>query len=964
MRYTINKQNYHDFSVMERGKLPVRSYFVPFSVRQKADAATIASKRYTSDKVVCLSGDWDFKFYPLPRELPDVLDTEAVCFDKLAVPSCWQFRGICQPAYITNRYQFAYDPPRIPMEDAVGPYFWVTGKAGETVKPHWTNLKNEYNYVGVYRKKFVVSGSKKRIICFLGVASCLDLYVNGRFVGYSEGSHNAAEFDLTEFLLEGENELVAVVHRWSTGTYLECQDMMRNTGIFRDVLLWELEEADFWDIAFQTEKTDNGYTARISAQLTGEAQVKVTLCGHGLEKTATATGKEICTVFEDLEVAQWTAETPNLYDLYLELPGSCVKLRVGFKQVTIQGDLFKLNGSLVKFKGVNHHDTSPTGGFTMTAAEIERDMRLCKAYNIDTVRTAHYPPDPMLLDWCDELGIYVMDEADLETHGAKNNQISRDFGAITNDPKWEGHYLDRVRRMYGRDKNHTSIIMWSMGNEAGGYRNFDVCYDWLKTVTDLPVHYESVFGTDRVAYDVVSKMYPDYELTRKIAEKRYKHAVANERPFFVCEYVHAMGVGPGSMEDYWELFYAHDALIGGCIWEMVDHAKQNEDGSYSYGGDFGEPIHNGNYCVDGIFYPDRTPSTGAKIARHVYRPIRVRHVDGNRYEIFNTLSFTDAACFELHFGDAVVRESVAPLSRKVVELPIKPEGMVTVRCVDSRTGEEVSREQLVFDLPVKTAPESTLTLDTEALKEGRVVLHKDGKTLTAAPQYTLLYRAPTDNDHGMSAENFITDYLLQQELVTRVDGDALTVETQIHCRKQKFVCVDTYEPCAQGVKVTSALRCTEGEGSLPRFGKAFRLDGSFDHVCYTGRGGESYRDMYDHEQLGEYVCKVCDMTEPNIRPQESGSRYQTLQASLSDGETEFVFTAGQEPFELGIKPYSDWELVHMFHREDEVCSGTYITLSAFQKGIGSGSCGKLQPQSKYCFEYAPGTEYTFSFIIG
>ena len=912
----------------------------------------------------CLSGNWDFKFYPLPRELPDVLDTDALAFDTLDVPSCWQFRGYCEPVYLTNRYQFAYDPPHIPTEDPVGPYFWVTGKAGETVKPHWANLKNDYNYVGVYRKKVTVRGEKQRILCFLGVASSLDLYVNGAFVGYSEGSHNSAEFDLTEFLHDGENELVAVVHRWCNGSYLECQDMMRNTGIFRDVLLWELEDADFWDITFRTEKTDRGYTATVSAELTLAATVKVTLTGHGLHREATVSGEDVCAVFEDLDVKEWTAETPNLYDLYLELPGSCVKLRVGFKHITIEGDLFKLNGKLLKFKGVNHHDTSPVSGFTMTADEIERDMRLCKEYNIDTVRTSHYPPDPMLLDWCDELGIYVMDEADLETHGCKNNQLSRDFGAITEDPAWEDHYLDRVQRMYWRDKNVTSIVMWSLGNEAGGDANFDTCYHWMKTVSDLPVHYESVFNTDRVAYDVVSKMYPDYELTRKIAEKVYKQEVANQRPFFICEYVHAMGVGPGGMEDYWQLIYGHDALIGGCVWEMVDHAKQAPDGSYLYGGDFGEAIHNGNYCVDGLFYPDRSPSTGAKITRHVYRPIRVRHVEADRYEIFNTLSFTDASRYELHFGDTVVRPSVPPFSRKVMQLPVKPEGMVTVVCVDTMTGREVSREQLIFDLPLQAAPESTAGLDMEAFAQGKVVLHKEGKTLTAAPQYTLLYRAATDNDHGMSQENFITDYILQQEFIKRIDEESLTIETEIHCRKQKFLCTDTYRPCAEGVMVTSRLRCLEGEGSLPRFGKSFRLEESFDDVCYTGRGGESYRDMFDHVQHGTYHEKVCTMTEPNIRPQESGSRYQTTQAALTDGETKFTFTALEQPFELGVKPYTDWALCHMFHRCDEVRTGTYVTVSAFQKGIGSGSCGKLQPRPWHCFEFAPGTEYTFQFIIG
>ena len=963
MQYRINKENYHTFETFEINKLAPRSYFIPFSTKEKADEATIATKRYCSDRVVCLNGDWDFKFYPLPKAVPDVLDTDAVTFDTIDVPACWQFRGYDKPFYINAKNQFNYDPPHIPTEEAVGPYFWVQGY-GENLIPHWENFKDMYNFVGIYRKKFTVTGQKQRIISFLGVASCLDLYVNGQFVGYSEGAHNTAEFDLTEFLQEGENELVAVVHRWCNASYIECQDMLRNNGIFRDVLLREMEEADFWDISFKTEKTEKGYTARVSAELTKAAEVKITLSGHGIERTATVSGEDVRAVFEDLDVKEWTAETPNLYDLYLELPGSCVKLRVGFKHITIQGDLFKLNGRLVKFKGVNHHDTSCTNGYTMTPAEIERDVRICKEFNIDTIRTSHYPPDPMLIEWCDQLGVYVVDEADIEAHASQNQQLSKEFGHISHNPAWEDHYVDRIQRLYERDKNAAAIVMWSMGNEAGGHRNFDVCYDWLKTVSDIPVHYESAYHSPRQAYDVASHMYPSYETVQQIADKCYHLERFHDRPYFLCEYVHAMGVGPGAMEEYWELFYKYDALIGGCIWEMVDHAVLHEDGSYTYGGDHGECLHDKHFCVDGMFYPDRSPSTGAKIARHVYRPIRVRHVEGNRYEIFNTQFYTNADRYALHFGDTVVRENVAPFSRKTVELPVKPEGLVTVTCIDTVTGKEVSREQLVFDLPMQAAPASTLTLDREALKEGRVVLHKDGKTLTAAPQYTLLYRAATDNDRSFAAENMVVSYQCQRELVRGVDTEKLTVETEIKCRRQTFMCYDTYEPCDQGVKVTSRLVCTKGEGSLPRFGKSFRLEESFDDVRYIGRGGESYRDMFDHEQIGEYTCKVTDMTEPNIKPQESGSRYQTAVAELSDGETKFTFTALEQPFELGIKPYSDWELCFMKHREDEKRTGTYITVSAFQRGIGSGSCGPLQPLPQYSFRFEEGTEFRFSFMIG
>ena len=487
MNYQLNRDNYHRFDILSLNKLPARSYLIPFATRDQADSVSAKEKRYCSTKVRCLSGEWDFKFYPQPAQLPQVLDTDTVAFGSIDVPSCWQFRGYDKPFYVNIRYQFPYNPPEIPREEPVGKVFsWIGTDTG--LKPRWITPENQFNFVGVYRKKFEATPEKKHILSFLGVASCLDLYVNGSFVGYSEGSHNTAEFDLTDVFRPGENEVLCVVRRWCTGTYLECQDMFRNNGIFRDVLLYEMEETDFWDVEFFTREEDGVYTAFIGAELTGAAPVRVTLRGHGLDMT------ELCTAHDGLmgarfrlkNVKEWTAETPDLYDLYLEIPGSCVKLRVGFRSVKIQKDVFTLNGQKLKLKGVNHHDTNPRTGYTMTAEEIRRDVEICKRFNIDTVRTSHYPPDPMFLELCDEMGLYVVDEADLETHGAFMQQFPPNFHTLTQDPAWENRYLDRARRLYHRDRNHPSVIMWSLGNEAGGYRNTDVMYDWLRHRTDLP----------------------------------------------------------------------------------------------------------------------------------------------------------------------------------------------------------------------------------------------------------------------------------------------------------------------------------------------------------------------------------------------------------------------------------------------------------------------------------------------
>ena len=972
MRYLIDKENYHRFDVLQKNKLQPRSYFIPFSNAQRADAPGIAEKRYSSDKVRCLNGVWDFRFYPQPSMLPDVLDTENTTFDSINVPACWQMRGYDRPFYVNARYQFPFSPPTIPQEAPVGKTFCVAG-SDHGIKPRWQTPVGEYNFVGVYRKLLTVEADEKqRILSFLGVASCMDLYVNGNFVGYSEGSHNTAEFDVTPYLNPGENELLVVVRRWCTGTYLECQDMFRHNGIFRDVLLYELNRADFWDVEFCTEACDGSYTAVASAIMTEDGEVTVTLSGNGLhlQNTVKTRGKTAATIFEGLQVREWTAETPVLYDLYFETAGSCVKLRVGFRDVQIRGDIFTLNGKKLKLKGVNHHDTNCHNGYCLSPEEIEQDVRLCKRYNIDTVRTSHYPPDPMLLEWCDELGVYVVDEADLETHGAFMQQFPPNFHTITQDAKWEPRYLDRVQRLYGRDRNHTSILMWSLGNEAGGYRNTDAMYHWLKQRTNLPVHYESVIHSKRVAYDVGSEMYPTVSMVKDAGEHRRRQKQLNDRPYFLCEYAHAMGVGPGAAEEYWEQIYRYDNLMGGCVWEMMDHAIAQPDGSYTYGGDHGEWEHDSNFCVDGLFYPDRTPSTGAKIIRHIYRPIRIRHVEECRYEVFNTTAFTPGKKYLLEFqypngGQVQVRADVPPLTRRIVEFPNCPpsDTTLTVCVTDESTGLQVSEEQLVFSLPVmKHVQVLGKRPDWVDVQNGKPVFTKNKMTMTSDRCHTLLFRAPTDNDRDFMLRSAMDDYIPQQEtiLFARVEQEKLTVISRIDCRNRSFLCTDTYESCPEGILVTCKLHCTRGGGNLPRFAKVFRLDEAFDRVHYYGRNAESYCDMKDHALIEEVFCHVRDMTEPNIKPQESGNRCDCSYARISCGDEEFGFLAVDKPFELGVKPYSDWELLGMKHRQDEVTTGTYVTISAFQMGIGTGSCGPAT-LPKYC--YSAKEDYVLRFII-
>lgn len=994
MKYRINKTNYSDFNTYRINELAPRSYFIPYPDRASADAASGKNKRYSSPMVRCLNGEWDFRFYPLPAEIPDILDTESVSFDKIDVPSCWQFRGYDKPFYVNMRYQFPFDPPKIPETEKTGrTFFWIGADKG--IGPRWVDPGEEYNFAGIYRTFFDADDlSKRHVLSFLGVASCADVYVNGRFAGYTEGSHNTAEFYVSPFIHEGRNELVVVVRRWCNGSYLECQDMFRNNGIFRDVLLRMEDRKGIRDIDFACEKKNGKYTARVRAELFDDNEVTFTLRGHGIEisETVRSEDKTAAAVFEGLEVTEWNAEKPVLYDLYYETKDECIRERVGFRTVTIDGDIFLINGKKVKLHGVNHHDTSCTNGYTMTPDEIERDMLLCKEYNIDTVRTSHYPPDPYMLEVCDELGIYVVDEADLETHATYAMQVPPTYNTISHDPKWEGHYLDRAEHLYQRDKIHVSIVMWSLGNESGGYRNTDKMYGYLKSRSTLPVHYESAVHCRKKAYDVASEMYPPVERVHQIGEKSYKIKKMCDRPYFLCEYAHAMGVGPGDMEAYWKEIYSYDSLFGGCVWEMVDHAVLHKDGTYTYGGDHGEWEHDGNFCVDGMFYPDRTPSTGARITRFIYRPLRVRYIGRNLFEVFNTRSFTDGSEYELRLKwsdgyEETVETDVKPLEKALLELDetghkaaaykAGRDCLLDIITVEKATGNEVAREQIVLQERIPRIPEATgntllskfIASDGADLVEaaaetgGRTEVSIGGISVKPGDPYTILFRAPTDNDMvQLGIRNIMSSFVDETEEVRSIekkDGSAV-ITYSIRTGKNAFTCTDTYEGCPEGILVTSRLKCTKGRGNLPRFGKTFVLSSSFDKVRYLGRNGESYADMKDQTQIEEVSCSVADMTEPNIRPQESGNRMDCRWAELSNGRDTIRFTAAGEAFELGVKRYSDRELLGMKHREDEITTGTYVTISAFQMGIGTGICGPVTAP-EYC--YPAKGEYVLRFVI-
>ena len=480
-------------------------------------------------------------------------------------------------------------------------------------------------------------------------------------------------------------------------------------------------------------------------------------------------------------------------------------------------------------------------------------------------------------------------------------------------------------------------------------------------------------------------MYPPVSRVHEVGEKTCKVKELNDRPYFLCEYAHAMGVGPGNIEDYWQEIYKYDNLMGGCIWEMVDHAVLEEDGSYTYGGDHGEFMHDSNFCVDGIFYPDRTPSTGAFIAKFTYRPIRVRHLYGDTFEIFNTTGFTPGSRYELKllWSDGRTGSYIpeaGPLERIRAELKADteaPEGyealpgdlLLTVTTVDRETGREAAVEQMSLRRDEYLVPAGgisgigTAPMPAEiTVKDHRVWFDFDGVRFATGLPGTILFRAATDNDADVMMHNSMKPYYAEkEELISEIrESGKVTVKSRISVRNMEFLVTDIYEAANEGLLVTSTLHPMKGKGEIPRFGKAYRLMNSFTDVEYIGRTGESYIDMKDQFPIAHVFARTADMTEPNIKPQESGNRCDVSFASFTNGKNCVSFEAVGKPFELSVKPYSDRALTKMRHTTDEKAAGTYVTINAFQKGIGTGSCGPVTAER---FTFKADRDYTVSYLI-
>ena len=1005
MKYQIIKNLHNDFSVFEKNKLSPRAYAIPYTDKNILLEVDPIKERYSSDMVTVLSGEWDFRFYKSIKSLPDKLDTLKVKFDTVNVPSDWQRTGHEEPVYLNCPYQFKTFAPDVPEDMPVG----------------------------VYRKIFELeSVSAKEIITFLGVANNINLYVNGKFAGYSEGSHNSAEFDITDLLKVGTNELLCVSFKWCNGSFLEAQDMFRDNGIFRDVLLYNYNSEFIYDYQIDIGKKENGYFLSVTADTCANtnAVLKASLYdmnGKEIANAESSNGKNVD--FGILDVKEWNAELPVCYKLILTLVSDgkeimSVRNITGFKNIRIDKNVFLFNDKPIKCKGVNHHDTDLYKGYAMSLDDMERDIRTMKSLNVNTVRTSHYPPDPFFLTLADIYGIYIVDEADIETHGC--SEMYDDVSHLSMDLKWASHYVDRVKRMYFRDRNHPCLLMWSLGNESGGYKCHDKCYEFLKsTGTEIPVHYEGVSGTKRRHYDVISEMYTDtYSIEEMMQGKRKrwygdKEKVCKEYsdyPFFLCEYCHAMGVGPGNLEEYFDLFYEWENSMGGCIWEWADHTVYHADDDkkykyrYTYGGDHGEKQHDGHFCVDGLMFSDRTPHTGAKEMKVVYRPLRASYAGTKLFCFENTNRFRNSDYISIEWAllengtevdSGLLNTAIAPMQAECFaidhkEIDYSKDCLINFTYKDKADGHVIAVEQLTlndveyeYDIEIgsKITAESNEGIVSVIFENGTVKF--DGRTgemisyfvngeeilNTVSAEKTgfnpNLFRAVIDND-SRNIERWKKSGLdkMKKELdsfdVYLDDGevDIVSVYMLKAGRKHVFDFVIEYTISSFGAVEVYAelLPCDGTDTDIPRFGITLELDKAFDDVRYYGRGdAENMPDFKCQAPVGIYSAKVDDMFEKYVFPQESGMHCDTKWIELSGKCENTLSLFADTKFNFSIHHFTQNAVQKATHQEElKKSDTTFLTLDGFTRGIGSSSCG---PDTRDEYKHQNGEPFVLSFTI-
>ncbi len=925
-------RQYEDYGFTGENRLAPRAHYIPFDSLEKA----LSYDRERSDFYRSLNGKWNFRYF-LSEEDADISNKE---WDEITVPSCWEFSGYGNHQYTNYDYPFPVDPPYVPDD----------------------------NPAGLYEKKVTLSKKGKTYIVFDGVSSCLYLYVNGKYAGASTGSHLTAEFDITPFINEGENTIIAKVLKWCAGSYYEDQDCFRMHGIFRDVYLLTRPEGHAFDI-------------RIDAD---DKEIKVSEPDYEIFD---AEGKSLGRRVESPVL--WNAEKPYLYTVVVKKAGEFIPFKVGMRKIEVNKNGFFINGQSVKLKGVNRHDSHPDTGWTFSYEALKKELLLIKSFNVNCIRTSHYPPCPEMLDLADEIGFYIVDEADYETHGFTSRSISAYRGYDDNiiwpshNPECREALTERIRRTVERDKNHASVVMWSIGNESNFGVNSEAMLSEIKKIdSSRPAHYEGAWvARDMAEVDVRSRMYPSMPEMDRIA------ALGDERPLFLCEFSASMGNGPGDVYDYTEHFYKNPLFIGGCIWEWADHAVR-EDGKLKYGGDFKEETHDGKFCLDGIVLADRSKKGGSYEAKYAFQNMKAS-LSGDKITIENRFDFTDLSEFklvaQLVTGGEVKEErdislSLAPHEKTEIDVPFKlpadaPMGAyINLSLYDGE--KEIALSSLKTDCeitPVKTGKPGEITGSGKDFllgafkidkKTGQIkAIYKGEKNLLAKPSEITVWRAPVDND-GRPLPGWTSDklrYTHEKNYSSEVNGNKVTFSSSLAgVSREPFMHYEkSYEIFSDGLKVTLSgeIHKDKLNAFLPRLGFEFKINGENPAFSYVGMGPyENYADMCHGVKFGRFESTAEKEYVPYTVPQDYGNHKNVLQFSLDCG----IMFSADKAFEFAVTEYDSATLTdasHDFELEGKKTPYTNVRVDFADSGLGSASCGPelaeryRVPFGKFRFEF-------------
>ena len=982
---------YENLNVLHENTQPARAYYVPASRRMD----DLVEHRDRSDRLQLLNGKWKFQYF---KSIYDVkgafyemgFDTGA--FDEIEVPGVWQMAGYDTHQYTNIRYPFPFDPPYVPQDIPCGAYVHTFEYSRDEKVP-------------------------KSFLNFEGVDSCFYVWINGSYIGYSQVSHMTSEFDVTDVLQDGTNTVAVLVMKWCDGSYLEDQDKFRMSGIFRDVYILKRPKQAISDYHIKTRIEDMLAKVEIEMKFYSPLNVKISIEDrNGAVVALGSIAEEGTAVLEIASPELWNTENPYLYKLILETENEVIVDHIALRKIEIKDQVIYLNGQKIKFRGVNRHDSDPVTGFTISLEQLTTDLTLMKQHNFNAIRSSHYPNAPFFYEMCDKYGFMVIDEADIEAHGpfmiyrkedTDYNRFKRWNEKIADDPVWEEAIVDRVKLMVERDKNRFCIVMWSMGNESAYGCNFEKALEWTKNFDpDRITQYESARYRnydetyDYSNLDVYSRMYPALSEIQEYLDKD------GSKPFLLVEYCHSMGNGPGDFEDYFQMIQDNDKMCGGFVWEWCDHAiahgtAENGKTIYAYGGDHGEEIHDGNFCMDGLVYPDRTVHTGLLEYKNVYRPARVisYNKESGELVLHNYMDFDDLKdyvkiSYELTQDGLVISKgilpefSVAPHGEGKTNLKINvPEnGKCYLKLIYHLKKElplldedhilgfdeiEVSKEDTKCKLAEKWIPKTVVDSELQ-VNENDTQIHIKGREFAYTidkrtalftemkfagreylnhPMELNIWRAPTDNDMYIKSEWKKAHYdkaytrAYTTEVVQGKHGVKITSHASVVAETvQKILDVTITWKIEAAGKIDADIAVTKDDEfpDLPRFGVRMFLDKKLSAARYFGMGPqESYCDKHQAASHGLYHANVDDLHEDYIRPQENGSHYDCEYVELNNSRYGIVVSA-ENAFSFNASYYTQEELEEKTHNYELIESDSVVFCVDYAlNGIGSNSCGPV-----------------------